>query len=111
MTEAGAEPGMARSRQAAAEAPAATAVAWAAIAAGREAKAQAAAEHPASQPAEQQTTAAEEWEWAAAACHAAYQALDAAKQACPDAPVVLEADAAVQAACALKAQWASWRGS
>ena len=68
-------------------------------------------ERPASQPAGQHIAAAEEWEWAAAAWHAAHQALDAARQACPDAPFVLEADAAVQAARALKAQRQRWRGS
>ena len=104
-------PGMTCSRQAAAAASAAAAAAWAATAAGREAAAEAAAERAASQPAGKHTAGAEEWEWAAAAWHAAHQALDAARQACPDAPVVLEADAAVQAAHALKAQRQVWRGS
>ena len=76
-----------------------------------DAKAEAAAERTASQPAGQHTAGAEEWEWAAAAWHAAHQALEAARQACPDAPVVLEADAAVQAARALKAQRQGWRAS
>jgi hypothetical protein len=111
VAEAGAVPGMACPRQAAAEASAAAAAAWAATAAGREAVAQAAAERAAGQPAGQHTAGAEEWERAAAAWHAAHQALDAARQACPDAPVVLEADAAVQAARALKAQRQGWRGS
>ena len=98
-------------RQAAAEAAAAAAAAWAATAAVREAAAEAAAERAASQPAGQHTAAAEEWEWAAAAWHAAHQALEAARQACPGASVVREAEAAVQAARALKAQRQGWRSS
>jgi hypothetical protein len=98
-------------RQAAAEASAAAAGAWAATAAGREAAAEAAAERAASQPAGQHTAGAEEWEWAAAAWHAAHHALEAARQACPDAPAVREAEASVQAARALKAQRRGWFGS
>jgi hypothetical protein len=71
---------------------------------------EAAAERTASQPAGQHTAGAEEWEWAAAAWHAAHQALEAARQACPDAPAVREAEAAVQAARALMAQRQGWRG-
>jgi hypothetical protein len=98
-------------RQAAAEASAAAAAAWAGTAAGREAMAETAVERAASQPAGQHTAGAEELEWAAAAWHAAHQALEAARQACPDAPAIREAVAAVQAARALKAQRRSLRGS
>jgi hypothetical protein len=97
--------------QAAAEASAAAAAAWAGTAAAREAMAEAAVERAASQPEGHHTAGAEEWEWAAAAWHAAYQALEAARQACPDAAAVREAEAAVQAARALKAQRQGWRGS
>ena len=104
-------PASATARLHAAEASAAAATAWAATAAAREAAAAAAAERAASLPAAQQTAGAEEWEWAAAAWQAAYAALESARQACPDAPAVREAEAAVEAAAALKRAQQDWRGA
>ena len=72
--------------------------------------AEAAAELPGIQLAGQRAAGADEWEAAVAAWHVAYQVLEAARQACPDAPAVHEAKAAVQAARALKAQRQGWRG-
>lgn len=69
------------------------------------------AELAASMPAAQHTAAAEEWEWAAAAWHSAHEALEAARQACPESPAVREAEAAVAAARALTAQRRAWRNS
>lgn len=99
----------AATRLAGAKASAAAAIEWARTAAGREAAAEAAAERMDSTPAAQRAGMAEEWEWAAAAWHASHQALEAARQACPDAPAVREAEAAVQAAHALSAQRQAWR--
>ncbi len=107
----GAAPAMANARMAAAEASAAAAAAWARTAAAREAAAEAAAESSDGQPAAQHTGGAEGWEWAAAAWHAAYQALDTARQACPDSPAVRDAEAAVNTARALKAQRQALRNS
>ena len=103
-------PTTADARQAAAECSAAAAQAWARTASGREAATEAAAERAASTPAAQHTAAAEEWEWAAAAWHAAHEALEAAQQACPDSPAVREAETAVAAARALSAQRRALRG-
>ncbi|KAL4419774.1 hypothetical protein ABPG75_006872 [Micractinium tetrahymenae] len=102
-------PATASTRMAAAEASATAAAAWARTAAAREAAAEAAAERTDSQPAAQHTGDAEAWEWAAAAWHAAHDALEAARQASPDCPAVHDAEAAVQAARALKAQRQAWR--
>jgi hypothetical protein len=76
-------------------------MAWATKAAAHEAAAGAAKERASSLPATQHTAGAEEWEWAAAAWQAAYAALEAARQACPDAPAVRQAEVAVDAAAAL----------
>ena len=98
-----ASPTAAMSRLRAAEASAAAATAWATKAAAHEAAAAAAKERGSSLPATQHTAGAEEWEWAAAAWQAAYRALEAARQACSDAPAVRQAEAAVAAAAALRA--------
>lgn len=74
-------PGAAAARAAAAQASAAAAVGWASAAAGHEAAAHAAAQHAGTQPAA--ASASAEWERAAAAWRAAYDALEAAAQADP----------------------------
>jgi hypothetical protein len=105
-----ASPTAAMSRLRAAEASAAAATAWATTAAAHEAAAGAATERASSLPAAQHNAGAEEWEWAAAAWQAAYAALGAARQACPDAPAVRQAEAAVAAAAALRGLQRGWRG-
>lgn len=100
-------PAAASARRRAAVAAAAAATAWATTAAAREAAARAAAEHAASLPRALHTAGAEEWEWAVAA----HEALEAARQACPDAPEVQQAEAAVQAAAALSVAQQGWRSA
>ena len=104
-----AAPASAKARLRAAKASASAAAAWASTAAAREAAAAAAAERASSLP-----PGAEEWEWAAAAWQAAYAGLESARQACPDAPAVREAEAAVEAAieaaAALRGAQQGWRG-
>jgi hypothetical protein len=105
-----ASPTAAMSRLRAAEASAAAATAWATTAAAHESAARAATERASSLPAAQHTAGAEEWEWVAAAWQAAYAALGAARQACPDAPAVRQAEAAVAAAAALRGMQQGWCG-
>ena len=94
-------PMAAMSRLRAAEVSAAAAKAWAATAAAYDAAAAAVSDHASSLPAMQHTAGAEERQGAAAAWQAAYATLELARQACPDAPSVREAEAAVAVAAAL----------
>ncbi|KAL4451961.1 hypothetical protein ABPG75_007623 [Micractinium tetrahymenae] len=86
-------------------------MAWASAAVGHEAAAEAAEQRAATQPAAEQSAAAAEWRRAAAAWRAAYDDLEAAQQACPDAEAVRRAAAAVDAARRFKRQRRSLEGA
>ncbi len=91
-------------RAAVAEAAAAAAVAFAGAAVGHEAAAEAAYEAAAMQPASALSSAGEQWVRAGAAWRKAFESLGAAQRAQPEAPVVIQAAAEVEAARQFKRQ-------
>ena len=102
--------GASGAREYAAQMSPAAAEQWAATAAGLEAVAEAAAEAAAHRPAAEQGAIAAQWEQAAVAWREAHIALQAARQADPEAPAVLQAEAAIEAARALRAARQGLRG-
>ena len=102
--------GASGAREYAAQMSPAAAEQWAATAAGLEAVAEAAAEAAVHRPAAEKGAVAAQWEQAASAWREAHIALQAARQADPEAPAVLQAEAAIEAARALRAARQGLRG-
>lgn len=95
-------------RIAAAEAFAAAAMAWAASAVGLEAKAEASAARTVSLPAAERTHVAVEWQAAAAAWRAAFEQLEYARQADPEAAVVQQSEQSICDMRGFKRQCQQW---
>lgn len=95
-------------RTAAAEASAAAALVWAASAMKLEAKAEASAARIASDPAAKLTPVALEWQEAAAAWRAAFEQLEYARQADPQAAVMLQAEQSIRDMRSFKRQCQQW---
>ncbi|KAL4857859.1 hypothetical protein ACK3TF_001844 [Chlorella vulgaris] len=95
-------------RTAAAEASSAAALVWAASAMGLEAKAEASATLMASLPATERTHVAVEWHAAAAAWRAAFEELEYARQADPQAAVVQQTEQSIRDMRGFKRQCQQW---
>ncbi|KAL4855193.1 hypothetical protein ACK3TF_004183 [Chlorella vulgaris] len=95
-------------RTAAAEASAAAALVWAASAMKIEAKAEASAARIASDPAAKLTFVALEWQEAAAAWRAAFEQLEYARQADPQASAVQQAEQSIRDMRSFKRQCQQW---
>jgi hypothetical protein len=95
-------------RTAAAEASAAAALVWAASAMGLEAKAEGSAARAASRPAAERTHVALEWQAAAAAWRAAFEQLEYARQADPQASAVQQTEQSIRDMRGFKRQCQQW---
>ncbi|KAL4858605.1 Septin and tuftelin-interacting protein 1 [Chlorella vulgaris] len=97
-------------RTAAAEASAAAALVWAASAMGLEAKAEGSAARAASRPAAERTHVALEWQAAAAAWRAAFEQLEYARQADPQASAVQQTEQSIRDMRGFKRQCQHYAG-